>query len=263
MSDAARKIFIATPTANGLMLSDYVVSLMAMTSDLHARGVATTYRTVDGPNVIVQRDILAHDFLASDCSHLLFVDSDMAFPADLAWRLLETAKQVIGTVYSRRGLDLDRLQTLLAGRTFDQALALAHDWNVHFLDNTITVKDGLCRVEALGTGFLLIARSCFTDMVARLDVPFYQATHAPMRLRAYFRELRNGGAVWSHDYAFCKRWVAAGGEVWADASANLRHVGDFRFGMPFTAYLQAMHAQVARPGTPAPVAPGAPEGSAP
>lgn len=253
----AAKIFIATPTSNGLMLSDYVVSLTATIADLHARGVGTTYRTVDGPNVIVQRDILTHDFLASDCTHLLFIDSDMAFPADLCWRLLAADKQVIGTVYSRRGLDLERLSRLLDGRSFDQALALAHDWNVHFLDNSVSVKDGLCQVEALGTGFLLIARSCLTEMVERLDVPFYQATHAPLRLRAYFRELRNGGAVWSHDYAFCKRWVAAGGAVWADTAANIRHVGDFRFGMPFSAYLKAMQAR------PVPVGEGPPAQAAP
>lgn len=251
MTEGRKKVFIATPTANGIMLTDYVVSLMAMTAQLHEQGIGTVYRTVDGPNVIMQRDMLAHEFLQSDCTHLLFVDSDMAFPSDLCARLLAAKKRLIGTIYSRRGLDLDRLAKLLDTRGFDDALALAHDWNVHFIGNTVTVTDGLCKVEALGTGFLLIERACLTEMAERIEVPAYQAAHAPIQLRAFFRDLRDGGAIWGHDYAFCKRWVAAGGEVWADVGANIRHVGDFRFGMPFTAYLNALRANPPR----APAAP--------
>lgn len=240
MAESARKIFIATPTANGIMLSDYVVSIMAMSADLHGRGIGTVYRNIDGPNVALQRDMLAGEFLAGECTHLLFVDSDMAFPAELCSRLLDAGKRLIGTIYAQRRLDLPRLAKLLDGRDFHDALALAHDWNVHLSDSTITVVDGLCRVDALGTGFLLIERACFTEMLERTEVPLYSATNHQVKLRAFFRELSEDGAVWSHDYAFCRRWTGAGGEVWADTNANIKHVGDFRFGMPFRAYLQAL-----------------------
>ena len=84
------------------MLSDYVGSLARMMAQLHARGVSTDYRTIDGPNLVLQRDMLADAFLASDATHLLFIDSDMAFAPDLAERLLSFAKPVIGTIYPRR-----------------------------------------------------------------------------------------------------------------------------------------------------------------
>lgn len=239
MSDPARTIFVATPTANGILLSDCVTSLVAMVSQLNRHGIGALYRTVDGPNVMMQRDMLAHEFLQTDCSHLLFVDSDMAFPADLCHRLLAAGKRVIGTIYPRRGLDLGRLAKLRETRTFDDALALAYDWNVHVPARGLTVAKGLCRVEALGTGFLLIERACLLEMAERIEVPFYRPV-GTMRLRAFFRELKEGEALWSHDYAFCKRWIAAGGEIWADVAANVRHVGDFRFGLPFAAYLRAI-----------------------
>jgi hypothetical protein len=163
----------------------------------------------------------------------------MAFPAELCSRLIANRKRVIGTVYAQRRLDLQRLAGFVGDRPFDQALALSYDWNVHVGSDRITVVDGLCRVEALGTGFLLIERECFAEMEARIAVPTYRATGtAP--LKAFFRELNEDGAVWSHDYAFCKRWIAAGGEVWADTTANIKHVGDFRFGVPFNAYLKAL-----------------------
>ena len=116
MSSGAAKLFIATPTTNGLMLSDYVDSLARMMARLHGRGIGTDYRTIDGPNLVLQRDMLADAFLKSDATHLLFIDSDMAFEPGLAERLLSFAKPVIGTIYPRRSLDLEAAEAASSRR---------------------------------------------------------------------------------------------------------------------------------------------------
>lgn len=237
---SAPRVFIGMPTAGNTIQSDCTASLMDMTARLHGRGVGTVFRVIDGPNAMIQRDLLAREFLAGDCTHLLCIDNDMAFPADICDRLLAAGKRLIGAVYPRRSLDLRRLATLRERHGFDDALALAHDWNVHLLDGTVTVRDGLARVGALATGFLLIERACLVEMMERIDVPSYTTVGGPANLRAFFRELNENGAVWSHDYAFCKRWIEAGGEVWADVQAEILHVGAFRYGMPFANYLGAL-----------------------
>ena len=48
MSSGAATLFIATPTADGLMLSDYVASLARMMAQLHGRGVGTDYARSTG-----------------------------------------------------------------------------------------------------------------------------------------------------------------------------------------------------------------------
>ena len=75
-------------------------------------------------------------------------------------------------------------------------------------------------------------------------------TRAPVRA---FREMGD-----SKDYAFCKRWIQRGGDVWAFVDADIRHVGDFRYGMPFTAYLDALQASPPQPTSPAMPAPAIP-----
>jgi hypothetical protein len=52
------KLFIATPTADGIMLAGTVASLAALLTRLHADGVATQYATLDGQDFIVQRNVL-------------------------------------------------------------------------------------------------------------------------------------------------------------------------------------------------------------
>jgi hypothetical protein len=259
MTASSSKIFIATPTAGGRMLADYVASLARMIAQLHERGIGTDYRTVKGPNLVLQRDMLADAFLKSDATHLLFIDSDMAFAPDLAERLLSFARPVIGTIYPRRNLDLARLKSLIPAHGFDHALALAHDWNVRFLGPQLEVRGGLCKVEGIGFGFTLIERACLEELAQVCPTYPNPLTGAPVR--AFFREMNDGtGERLDLDYSFCKRWVGRGGDVWAFVDADIRHVGDFRYGMPFMAYLAALGAGT--PQTPAPETP-APEIPAP
>jgi hypothetical protein len=37
------------------------------------------------------------------------------------------------------------------------------------------------------------------------------------------------GTYLSEDFAFCKRWIDMGGEIWADLRSKLNHVGPMTF----------------------------------
>lgn len=232
-------LFIATPTADGIMLCDYVASVVRLAARLREGGIATTYRSVDGADLILQRNILADAFLRSDCTHLLFIDSDMAFGPDLAERLLGFDRPLIGAIYPKRTIDLAKLRSLAAGRPLDQALALAYDWNVRILGGRVTIENGICQVDGLGGGFLLIRRDCFETLADRTDIPSVRADEEGRQVRAFFREMPNGDAMLDLDYAFCRRWTDCGGKVWAYPDADIRHVGDYRGGMPFAAVVTA------------------------
>jgi hypothetical protein len=42
------------------------------------------------------------------------------------------------------------------------------------------------------------------------------------------------------DYSFCHKWrEGCGGDVWALVDANVRHVGDMAYGVPFLNHLTA------------------------
>jgi len=258
---APPKIFIATPTTNGIMLSDTVASTIGMITQLHGRGIATRYHTTDGYSVMLQRDWLVQAFLASDCTHLLFIDSDMAFEPGLCEKLLAAQKPLIGTIYTKRALDLAKLKSLIPAHGFDHALALTYDWNVRYLGSELTVRQGLCRVEGVGFGFALLERGCF---LAQADeTPSYRSPIGGVQVRAFFRpEPGTDGGHLDHDYSFCRRWVVRGGEVWAETNAQIRHVGDFRYGVPFRAYLNALNAAAPAANPQAMVAPEPVQGGA-
>lgn len=239
-------LFVATQSADGVMLSDYVASLAGALIRLGEAGIGVEYGTVDGVDIVVQRNLLTQRFLASACTHILYVDSDMLFPPDLALRLLACRKRLVGAIYPRRDLNLDRLRRLSGEHGFARALPLAYDWNVQFLDDTVTVREGLARVATVPGGFLLVERACFDEMAARIAVPVLAGGPDGASFQAFFREKRDGEAVSDLDYAFCRRWSECGGEVWAYVNAEIRHVGDFRGAPPYRAYLDALRRDAAR-----------------
>lgn len=241
----AARLFIATPTADGIVLAGYVAALAAMLGRLHAQGIATTYRTLDGSDLVAQRNRLTQAFLASDATHLLFIDSDMSFPPELAERLLAADKALIGTVYPKRALDLAVLRQQAGRMPFEQALALTYRWNLRPLPGGITVRDGLCRVEGVGGGFLMIRRDCFETLLASGSVPLFADGEG---LHAFFRDTRQGREIIDLDYSFCREWIRCGGEVWADVTADIVHIGDGRHSMPYLAFLEAQGAPARRSG---------------
>jgi hypothetical protein len=89
-------VTIATPSP-GSVATGYVRSLFQTALDLLANGHKVSCDlSVGTTDIASQRNILATNFLETDSTHLLFVDSDMVFPADLCRRLLGHDKPLIG-----------------------------------------------------------------------------------------------------------------------------------------------------------------------
>lgn len=175
------------------------------------------------------RNTLVAQFLASDATHLLFVDADIGFGADAVLRLLGHGRALIGGLYLRKSGAPD-------------------DWAVHFGDEPATEGDGLrvpsdsrtgaLGVARIGTGFLLMRR----DMLTRMATSWAQKRYTPHAKDGPAGNWRNHtvalfeadvnaalGRYLSEDYVFCDRWRDMGGEVWCDPAISLEHYGQACF----------------------------------
>lgn len=235
MNKKRAQLFIATPTSGGIMKSAYVNSLAAMLSSLHAAGVGTRYANLDATHIPEQRDTLVHMALQTDSTHVLFIDSDMMFAADLAAKFLTFGKPLVGAIYTRRKLDLARVESALAkGAEFKRALAMGHDFTTRIETLPLQGEDEFRKVQGIGFGFVLVARECFETMTKRLTMQRYPARYVNGEVIGYFQEAtdKDGQRV-SEDYSFCQRWRDCGGDVWGHVFGDIKHVGDFAYGVPY------------------------------
>jgi hypothetical protein len=246
---AGTNVLIGTPTAAGIVKVHYAHTIANTIRDLARNGIGVDYLTFDGPDNAIGRDYIASHMLEKGHSHLLFVDSDMWFDGALCRRMIALDKPLIGCIYAKRRLDFRIVEQNLAraSHRIDDALALSLEYNVVLPEGRLRVEDGLCRVHAFGMGAVLIQRHVFETMIEK-GVSTLERAGAALGVAGphynFFAHVAGpDGAMLGEDYSFCQKWrQECGGDVWALVDADIRHVGDLAYGVPFLKRLNALAA---------------------
>lgn len=200
-----RDVMLATPCYDRPHPA-YTFAMSRTREYLHARDIGTHYLLVVGnPHIDDCRNEIAHRFLASSCTDLVFIDADVSWRPEQVLELLEYDCTLVGGVYPYRREDK------------------GDSMPVRFLGGKAPVH-GLLEVEGLPTGFLRIDRTV-VETLARTawKFPSREGGDVPVLFeRTLEGETRYGG-----DIAFCRKWRAAGGQVHAAYEMTLTHAGTF------------------------------------
>ncbi|MEE2690024.1 MAG: hypothetical protein VX640_00660 [Pseudomonadota bacterium] len=246
-SAGTKKVLIATPTAEGKVTTSFAQTLLAAATAFSKAGFQYRQAFFDGADVAMARNAFANILLADEgCTHLLFVDSDMAVDIEVFARLIQWGKPLAGPVCTERSLDLDRfVEEIRGGASKERALAVASNFAVMAAPGRIEVTNGFCKVEALGFGCVLIERSVFTALAERglaKKTPAGKLARHGLGPDIYdfFSETAGpDGARVSEDFSFCRRAREAGFDIWGYGAASIGHVGAFTYGASFIERLKA------------------------
>lgn len=193
MTETAGRLFIASPAYSGTFCAEYVESLVATAKDCSAHGIKTLYKQVNGVHWIdIARDILAHIFLQSDCTHMIQIDSDLGWSPDAPRRMMERNLPIIGGVYPYRA-DVEAWPMMESG---------------------------------LPGGFLMVRRDVIEKMSHGLQrykcsaLQYGELHVAPL----FTRDMRADGYT-GEDFAFCQRAISHGYGLAVDTDIEFAHVG--------------------------------------
>jgi hypothetical protein len=235
---------VATPIYDGAQ-GTYVRSALDLALKAQALGISVRFEFIlYQPSITRARNILAAMFLASDCTHLLFVDADIDFTSDDVFSMVQSMAErpecaVIGAAYPRRMVNW-RNVALAVERGFgkDDPADLARfagDFALHFLDpNQSFALTDLVELSRLGTAVMLIRRDVLEtlrdtlpDITFRPD-PAERAAHGVGAYEAAcFSPMIEAEtqALLSDDYAFCRRVRDAGFRIWLAPWVSTTHSG--------------------------------------
>ena len=228
--------FIATPMYGGMCTGAYTQSLLALVGYFSARGHQVSCAFMFNESLITRaRNNMTHQFLQSQCTHMLWIDADIKFRPEDAYRMFEADKDVIGGIYPKKEINWQQVREAV-GRGQENLANFTGSFVVNLVDNRPNVvvrQDQPCEVAALGTGFLMVKRKVYEKLKKR--TPQFANDMSSIKpgelIYAFFDTPIDGESrrFLSEDYHFCHEWRRAGGKVYAAPWCQLGHMGTYLF----------------------------------
>ena len=229
------KIFIATPMYGGKCDGAYTDALIKLLSLLEENGIKTFYRFIYNESLITRaRDYLVHEFLQSDCTHILFLDSDIVVNPSNVIDLINEDKDVIGGCYPKKNLNMSVLITNAKNNIpQEHILASSLEYVFNVKENSSNRISSTTEVKDVGTGYLLIKKQVFENL--KKHTPTYIANFLDIgseKVYAFFQTSidKKTNVLLSEDYHFCKEFKKIGGKIYIAPYARAIHIGTFNYG---------------------------------
>jgi hypothetical protein len=237
------KLFVATPMYGGQCHGLYTKSSLDLQNMLNQYGVATKFSFLFNESLITRaRNYLVDEFLRSDCSHLLFLDSDIHFNPQDVVALMALDKDVIGAPYPKKSINWANIAH--AARTHPQLearelenLVGEYVFNVVHGTQQFQVSEPL-EVMEIGTGFMMVKREVFSKFKDAYPELQYKPDHVGQAhfdgsryIHAYFDTVIDpvSHRYLSEDYMFCQWWRKIGGQIYLCPWMRTQHIGSYAF----------------------------------
>jgi hypothetical protein len=244
------KVFVATPMYGGMAHGLYIKSSLDLQTTMSKYGIETKFSFLFNESLITRaRNYLVDEFLRSDFTHLLFIDSDIHYNPQDVIAMLALDKDVIGGPYPKKSINWGNVAQ--AARNHPnmepkelETLVGEYVFNVVKGTKQFQVTDPL-EVLEIGTGFMMVKRGVFDTMKDAYPMIHYKPDHVGQAnfdgtryIHAFFDtvidskdSITGGGSdrYLSEDYMFCQMWRKIGGQIWLCPWMKTQHIGTYAF----------------------------------
>ena len=245
-----KKLFIATPMYGGMNHGLYMKSCLDLQTIMMKYNIEVKFSFLFNESLITRaRNYLVDEFLRTDYTHMMFIDSDIHFDPNDVIALLALDKDVIGGPYPKKSINWGNVAET-ARRNPDlnpkelENLVGEYVFNVVKGTQQFQVADPL-EVMEIGTGHMMIKRQVFEKLAEAFPNIRYKPDHVGQAhfdgsryIHAYFDTVIDtkdsyigGGSdrYLSEDYMFCQMWRKIGGQVWLCPWMKTQHIGTYAF----------------------------------
>lgn len=261
-----KKIFVATPMYGGQCAGVYTKSCTELATLAAKYDIDVRFFYLFNESLITRaRNYLVDEFVRSDCTHLMFIDSDIGFDPNYILTMAalmddedeNNEYDVLCGPYPKKTIAWEKVARAVdKGYADDNPAALdafVGDYVFNPVPGTTEIQLNE-PVEVLegGTGFMMIKKKVFDRFAEKWPDYSYRPDHVRTKnfdgsreIMMYFQALIDDKTrrYLSEDYMFCQYARESGSKVWYLPWMELKHVGMYIFG----GTLQALAAVGASP----------------
>lgn len=185
---AKRSLFLGVPMYGGMCTGMFCRSVIDLAVMMAQWGVKLQLYYLFNESLITRaRNYIADEFMRSDCSHLMFIDSDIGFnPQDvlamLAMSSDESEYDVLTGPYPKKTISWEKIKKAVdkgfADQDPGQLERFVGDFVFNPLPGVASIKiDEPAQVLEAGTGFMMIKRRAFEMLKAARPELSYRPDH--------------------------------------------------------------------------------------
>jgi hypothetical protein len=218
------KVFVFVPAYGRQITTTTFEATHELMSALSAKGITAHIGSFSWPDIEEIRNVVLSYWYDAmpDFTHLLFIDADVGFPAQMVLDMLAFSEPIVGAIYPKKTLPMEWVGSGIESGEY---------------------RNGFIEVEGLGMGCFLIRRDAIAPMIEKFPEKVYpyitvpsMRWDGPVRTLAFFDCIRQENGKVSEDISFCRRYRQAGGRVWATTAYSTHHEGPFLFSGCFARY---------------------------
>lgn len=216
------KLFIGTPVLTSVKI-DYHISMIETVIGLEISGIDYQIEHVIGCSLVEDaRNELVHRFLETDCTHLLFIDSDMSWDVGGIKKLLQNSHlDIVGGIYSKKKIADYPIYSDSDTGTLDT--------HMFYNDTPIIDRNLPICVNYLSTGFTMISKNVFIEFLRKFPDRKYKVQDKEMFLFFSCELVKEEMTHYGEDVNFCRLAKIIGFKCFAIPSIELAHIGDFSY----------------------------------
>lgn len=244
------KLFVATPMYGGQCAGMYTRSIADLSALCAKYNIQLQMYFLFNESLITRaRNYCVDEFLRSDATHLMFIDSDIGFnPQDvlalLALQTEESSYDVIGGPYPKKCISWEKIKQAVDKGVADEDANVLEKYVGDYVFNPKGGQNQIplgqpVEVLEIDTGFMMIRKSVFTKYKENFPHLSYKPDHVrtehfdgSREIHAYFDCIIDPDSkrYLSEDYMFCYNIQKMGSKVWLCPWMRLQHVGSYIFG---------------------------------
>lgn len=219
MSDKG-KVCFATPSLAG-PTAPYMEALKASVPLIKDAGWDAGFvQEIGCPYISCARATMLRKALDAKADVVVFIDYDLSWDAGDLLKLIETPGDVVAGTYRFKEEPPHYMGVLTEG------------------SHPEVREDGCIKATRVPAGFLKITKEAVDRFMASYPELVYGPRYNPSI--DLFNHGAHEGQWWGEDYAFSRRWIDCGGEIWIVPDINLNHhSADAVFAGNFHEYLLA------------------------
>ena len=195
------------------------------------------------------RNYCVDEFLRSDCTHLMFIDSDIGFNANDIMTMLalmsdDSDYDVLTGPYPKKCISWEKIKHAVDLGIADQNPNELEKFVGDYVFNPVGGQNEIrldlpVEVMEAGTGFMMIRRKTLENFAKAYPEKAYRPDHVrtanfdgSREIHAYFDCVIDPESkrYLSEDYFFCQYVRKAGMKVWLMPWVQLAHAGSYIFG---------------------------------